>query len=68
MQNQEIVAFQNKTIRHIEHNGLKSIETRKDLTNEWQARGVKEGQEYAILTSEIAKADRKSTRLNSSHG
>ena len=35
---------------------LKSIETRKDLTNEWQARGVKEGQEYAILTAEIAKA------------
>ena len=35
---------------------LKSIETRKDLTNEWQTRGVKEGQEYAILTAEIAKA------------
>ena len=35
---------------------LKSIEIRKELTDEWQGRGVKEGQEYAILTAEIAKA------------
>ena len=35
---------------------LKSIDIRKQLTDEWQQRGVKEGQEYAILTSEIAKA------------
>lgn len=35
---------------------IKSIDIRKQLTDEWQQRGVKEGQEYAILTSEIAKA------------
>ena len=34
----------------------KSIEIRKNLTDEWKNRGVKEGQEYAILTAEIAKA------------
>jgi hypothetical protein len=35
---------------------LKSIEVRKDLTDEWQERGVKKGQEFAILTDEITKA------------
>jgi hypothetical protein len=35
---------------------LKSIEVRKELTNEWDKRGVKKGQEYAILTDEITKA------------
>ena len=35
---------------------LKSIEIRKELTDEWEARGVKKGQEYAILTDEITKA------------
>ena len=35
---------------------MQSIETRKQLTEEWKSRGVKEGQEYAILTAEIAKA------------
>jgi DNA-damage-inducible protein D len=35
---------------------LKSIEVRQELTDEWQARGVKENQEYAILTAEISKA------------
>ncbi|TKC12125.1 hypothetical protein FA048_00460 [Pedobacter polaris] len=35
---------------------LKSIEVRNDLTNEWEARGVKKGLEYAILTDEITKA------------
>jgi len=35
---------------------LKSIEVRKELTDEWQNRGVKEGLEYAILTDEITKA------------
>lgn len=35
---------------------LKSIEVRKELTDEWQERGVKEGLEYAILTDEITKA------------
>jgi DNA-damage-inducible protein D len=36
-------------------NRLQSIETRKLLTDEWQQRGVKEQQEYAILTAIIAK-------------
>ena len=35
---------------------LKSIEVRKELTDEWDSRGVKRGQEYAILTDEITKA------------
>ncbi|MEA1987111.1 MAG: Bro-N domain-containing protein [Candidatus Marinimicrobia bacterium] len=35
---------------------LKSIEVRKDLTDQWQERGMKEGLEYAILTNEITKA------------
>ncbi len=35
---------------------LKSIEVRKELTDEWDERGVKIGQEYAILTDEITKA------------
>jgi len=35
---------------------LKSIEVRKELTDEWQDRGVQEGLEYAILTDEITKA------------
>ena len=97
MKNQEIVAFENKSIRRIEQNGewffsvidviqilteskkpsqywhnmkkrdaqlspiclklkLVGIDIRKQLTDEWQQRGVKEGQEYAILTAEIAKA------------
>ncbi len=35
---------------------LKSIEVRKELTDEWDLRGVKKGLEYAILTDEITKA------------
>jgi len=35
---------------------LKSIEVRKELTDEWQDRGVQEGLEYAILTDEITRA------------
>ncbi|MFH1979777.1 MAG: Bro-N domain-containing protein, partial [Patescibacteria group bacterium] len=35
---------------------MRGIEVRETLTNEWQARGVKENQEYAILTAEISKA------------
>jgi hypothetical protein len=35
---------------------LKSIEIRKDLTDEWSERGMKEGREFAILTDEITKA------------
>ncbi len=34
---------------------LKTIEVRKELTDEWKGRGVKEGQEYAFLTATIAK-------------
>ncbi len=34
---------------------LKSIEVRKDLTDEWKRTGVK-GQEYAILTDEISQS------------
>lgn len=35
---------------------LKSIEIRKDLTDEWIERRVKEGKEFAILTDEITYA------------
>ncbi|MCK5808726.1 Bro-N domain-containing protein [bacterium] len=35
---------------------LKSIEVRKELTDEWQERGMKQGLEYAILTNEITEA------------
>ena len=35
---------------------LKSIEVRKELTDEWENHGVKKGLEYAILTDEITKA------------
>jgi len=34
---------------------LKSIEIRKELTDEWEARGIEKGQEFAILTDEITK-------------
>jgi hypothetical protein len=35
---------------------LKSIEIRKELTDEWENRGVKKGQEFAILTDIITQA------------
>ncbi|MCT4603293.1 MAG: BRO family protein [Marinifilum sp.] len=35
---------------------IKSIEVRKELTDEWEQRGVQKGLEYAILTDEITKA------------
>lgn len=35
---------------------LKSIEIRKELTDEWQRVGVKEGLEFAVLTDIITKA------------
>jgi hypothetical protein len=35
---------------------LKSIEIRKELTDEWRKRGVKEGQQFATLTDIITKA------------
>lgn len=35
---------------------LQAIQVRKELTDEWDARGVQKGVEYAILTDEIARA------------
>ena len=35
---------------------LQAIQVRKELTDEWQSRGVKQGVEYAILTDEITRA------------
>ncbi|MCK5774613.1 MAG: Bro-N domain-containing protein [Bacteroidales bacterium] len=35
---------------------IKSIEVRKELTDEWELRGVKKGLEYAVLTDEITQA------------
>lgn len=35
---------------------LQAIQVRKELTDEWEKRGVKKGSEYAILTDEITKA------------
>ncbi len=35
---------------------LQAIQVRKELTDEWDNRGVKQGVEYAILTNEITKA------------
>jgi hypothetical protein len=35
---------------------LQAIQVRKELTDEWDDRGVKKGQEYAILTDEITRA------------
>jgi hypothetical protein len=35
---------------------LKSIEVRKDLTDEWEHRGIKQGREFAILTDDITFA------------
>ena len=35
---------------------LKSIEVRKELTDEWENRGVKKGQQFATLTDIIAQA------------
>lgn len=35
---------------------LKSIEIRKELTDEWKNRGLKEGQQFATLTDIITKA------------
>ncbi len=37
-------------------NRLKTIGIRKELTDEWQKRGIKDNTEFAILTAEIAKA------------
>lgn len=42
---------------------LQAIQVRRELTDEWDARGVQKGVEYAILTDEISRAwSRMSTR------
>ena len=38
------------------HQRILSIRVRNELTAEWQARGVEQGREYAILTDEITRA------------
>ena len=44
---------------------LQAIQVRKELTDEWQDRGVQKGVEYAILTDEITRAwSGMSTRQN----
>lgn len=35
---------------------LKTIEVRKELTDEWETRGVQRGQQFAILTDVVTKA------------
>ena len=35
---------------------LQAIQVRKELTDEWRVRGVRQGVEYAILTDEITRA------------
>ena len=35
---------------------LQAIQVRKELTDEWDTRGVQKGVEYAILTDEISRA------------
>lgn len=35
---------------------LQTIEMRKELTDEWKARGIQQNKDYAILTSEMTKA------------
>ncbi len=35
---------------------LKSIEVRKELTDEWEQRGIQEGLEFGILTNELTRA------------
>lgn len=35
---------------------LQAIQVRKELTDEWQDRGVQQGKEYAILTDEITRS------------
>ena len=35
---------------------MQSIQVRKELTDEWDNRGIQKGLEYAILTDEVSKA------------
>lgn len=43
---------------------VRGIAIRNELTDEWDKRGVKEGQEYAILTAEISRRHSASRRVN----
>ena len=43
---------------------LKSIEIRKELTNEWKNRGLKEGQQFATLTDILRKPGQAKTPKN----
>lgn len=45
-----------KDIREWINQRLQAIQVRKELTDEWDARGVQQGIEYAILTDEISRA------------
>ena len=40
----------------MDQSAVKKYRSKKRLTDEWDERGVKKGQEYAILTDEITKA------------
>lgn len=42
--------------RELINQRLQAIQVRKELTDEWDARGVQKGVEYAILTNEISRA------------
>ncbi len=44
------------TVKEWINQRLKSIEVRKELTNEWENRAVKKGQEFATLTDIITQA------------
>ena len=47
---------------------LQAIQVRKELTDEWDARGVQKGVEYAILTDEISRAwSGMSTQIGRAH-
>jgi len=43
---------------------LKSIEIRKELTDEWKNRGVEEGQQFAVLTTSLLKPGQEKAREN----
>lgn len=43
---------------------MRSVETRKDLTAEWDRVGVEHGVEYAILTGNISKHGQECQQKN----
>lgn len=63
IENPELAVKRMRAIYHIKgyseewiEKRVRGIETRKELTDEWEKSGVEEGKEYAILTAEISKA------------